>query len=291
MTPTTTTNPTTPASEISSRPATSTAFVTVDSQEFVPIETWPDVSEMLEGFGEPSLPASDSLVGQTLDVNYEGGITIRHTFASATSLTWLITAGEGSGDTGTHTYRAIEVREGIFYIEFQKGESVKTHALVMIVNLADGRVTTADSYFVGRNGQVRMQTDFISGRLVGSGEIEPRERTDYLVGKRVLYRYSATEAYEHVYLNASTVAWQCVRGGEKGLADVEQTKAFELGDDLVIYFWTETVMPVESVLVIDFQQQRSIGRMFCWENSTLDPVHLPFDSRLTLLSETTYPDA
>lgn len=263
--------------------------IRVETQEFVPPEEWPAVSVMLEGFGKPSLPNSGGLDGQLVDIRYQDGAVIRHDFVSQDLLTWEVLEGPGVGGTGTHAYRAVEVRPRIFYIDFLKNEGVKTHDVTLVLDRNDGKVTVADSFFVSRSGQVRTHTDFVSGRIVGTGEVEPRKRTDRLVGKRIYYRYSETEAYEHVYLNAGTFAWQCVRGGEQGLADVEETKTFELADDIVIFFWTETVMPVESFLVVDLKHKRSIGRMFCWESSTLDVVHLPFDSRFTVLNETTYP--
>lgn len=259
-------------------------------QDFVPPETWPDVSTMLEGFGAPSLPDSDALAGSTIDVVLENGWTIRHEFHDAHRLTWTITDGEGAGESGTHDYRAVEVRPEIFYVDFLKGEGVKTHDVSIILDRGDGRVTVADTRFVSRRGEIRTHTDFLSGRVAGTGPIEPRRRSDALVGKRIYYRYSETEAYEHVYFNGGTVAWHCVKGGEKGLADVEQIKVWELADGIVMYFWTETVMPVDSFLVVDLTHRRSIGRMFCWESSTLDIVHLPFDSRFTVLNETTYPE-
>lgn len=256
-------------------------------QDFVPEEEWPRVSVMLEGFGAPSLPDSEALVGEDMTVDQDIAAAVRFRFLSRNRLARSV---EGEVGESEHPYRAVEVRPSIFYVDLVAGESVATHDISLVIDLTDGRVTTADTYLVDRDGRVRTTTDFISGRVRGAGPIVPRERTDALVGKRVYYRYSDVEAYEHVYLNAGTFVWQCVKGGEKGLADVEQCKTFELADDLVIFFWTETVMPVDSFLVIDLKAHRSIGRMFCWDTPALARVHLPFDSRFTVLNETRYPE-
>jgi hypothetical protein len=262
----------------------------VQAQDFVAQEAWPAVSVMLDGFGDPSLPASAALAGRTLDIVYDDGTTIRHDFTSPQQLTGTVIAGEGAGQTGTHTYRAVEVRPGIQIVDFLIGEGVATHDITLVVNLEDGRVTTADSSIESTPTGMRTMTRFLSGRIVGTGEIEPRRRTDALVGKRIYYRYSATERYEHIYLNCGTFVWHCIDGGERGLADVDETRTFELADDLYVFFWKEGVMPVESFLVIDLRHTRSIGRMFCWEAESLDVVHIPFDSRFTVLNETTYPN-
>lgn len=261
----------------------------VQTQEFVPQEDWPTVATMLDGFGDPSLPASAGLAGSTIDVAYDNGWTIRHIFDSATELTWEIIAGEGLGATGTHPYRAVEARPEIYFINFLKGEDLDTHCVSMVLNRADGLVTTADSSIAAIGETPRTTTAFLSGRIAGMGDIVPRQRTDALVGKRIYYRYSPTERYEHIYLNNGTFVWHCIEGGERGLADVDETRTFELGDDLYIFFWTEGVMPVESFLVIDLAQERSIGRMFCWQDSTRVVVHIPFDSKFTVLNDTVYP--
>lgn len=258
-------------------------------QGYVPTDEWPDVTAMLEGFGEPSLPASSNLEGAPLDVVFENGWTIRHSFADG-KITWEITEGDGTGLSGTHEYRAVEVRPGIYFVDFIKGEGIRSADVSMVINTSDGRVTVADSSFVDREGRVRMKTDILSGRVVGTGEIEPRANTAELVGKRIYYRYSPTEHYEHIYLNTGTFVWHCVRGAEVGLACADPIQVFELADGIVLLHWSETVMPVESFVAIDLTNKRSVGRMFCWDGPTFDTVHIPFDSEFTILDDTPYPN-
>jgi hypothetical protein len=265
-----------------------TATAHAEAQGYVPQDEWPAVTAMLEGFGDPTLPVSDKLEGSSLDLAFDNGWTINHSFDRG-EVTWTITGGTDAGVSGTHPYRAVEVREEIFYIDFLKGEGTGTHDVTMIFNRADGRVTVADSFFVNRNGDVRMHTDFLSGRVAGTGEIEPRAESNELTGKRIFYRYSPTERYEHIYLNSGTFVWHCIQGAERGLGDVDPIRVFELADGVVLLYWSETVMPVESFVVIDLSNQRSIGRMFCWDGPTLAPMHLPFDSKFTVLNETRYP--
>ncbi|NUP73365.1 MAG: hypothetical protein HOQ07_01725, partial [Sinomonas sp.] len=68
-------------------------------QDYVPTDQWPDVTVMLDGFGEPSLPASTGLEGAPIEVRFENGWTIEHTFADG-QIIWKITQGEGAGQTG-----------------------------------------------------------------------------------------------------------------------------------------------------------------------------------------------
>lgn len=264
------------------------AQLTPTEQGYVPTDEWPDVTTMVEGFGEPSLPASVALENAPIDVRFENGWTIRHSFADG-KVTWEIVAGEGTGMTGTHPYRAVEVRPDIFFVDFVKGEGVHSSDVSLVINTADGRVTVADSSFVNRDGRIRMHTEILSGRVEGTGEIEPRPRTSELVGKHIYYRYSPTEHYEHLYLNAGTFAWHCVKGGEAGLASADPIQVFELAEGIVLLHWSEIVMPVESIVTIDLTNKRSVGRMFCWDGRTLDTVHIPFDSEFTVLADTPHP--
>jgi hypothetical protein len=261
------------------------SLTTNELNEFIPEDAWPSTAVMLEGFGEPSLPATRELAGRILEVVYEDGVVVEYDFVSATEVT--VTAA-GSTVAGQR-YRAVEARPGILYVDVVTGDGTKAADDSLVLSLEDGRVTWAHSHFVDRSGEVRTATRFVSGRVAGFGDVEPRPRTDALVGKRIFYRYSDVEAYEHIYLDAGTFVWHCVEGGEKGLADVDRAEAYELADDLYILYWTESVMAVESVLVVDLRQRRSIGRMFCWDAPSLDAVHIPFDSRFTVLNETRYP--
>lgn len=257
-------------------------------KDHIPAEEWPDVTKMLEGFGDPSLPASEALVGQTLVIDFEDGATRTFTFTSASQV-------EFSGpeiselSESTFTYRAVEVREGLFYIDFLAGAGTHAHDLSFVYTVDGGIVTFADSHMYNQAGTIRTNTNFHHGRVHGLGAIEPRERSNALVGLRIYYRYSPVEHYEHIYLSPGTFVWHCIKGGEQGLADADETRAFHLGDDLVVFYWKETVMPVESFLVIDLKNNRSIGRMFCWDAPSMDLVHLPFDSQFTILNSTTYP--
>lgn len=264
------------------------AQLSPSEQGYVPTEEWPDVTAMLAGFGDPSLPASEKLEGTTFVVVFEGGRKIEHKFAAG-EVTWRILEGEASGSEGTHPYRTVELRSGIFFVDFLKGKSVGARDVSLVINVNNGSVTVAESSFVDRGGQVRMRTDVAHGVLEGFGEVKPLAATSELVGKRIYYRYSPTEHYEHIYLNVGTFVWHCVRGAEVGLADADPVQVWHIADDLVLLHWSETVMPVESIVTIDLAAERSVGRMFCWDGPTLDKVHIPFDSQFTVLADTDYP--
>lgn len=137
------------------------------------------------------------------------------------------------------------------------------------------------------DGRTRSTTEFIHSNTGGSNAVH--RRSSGLAGQRIFYRYSDVETYEHIYLNPGTFTWHCIRGGEAGLADTDRCMTFDVADDLYLFFWTEKVMTVEAVLLVDLREQRSIGRMFGWDDPADEPVILPFNSRLSVLNTTKYP--
>lgn len=255
-------------------------------QDYIPENEWPPVSTMLDGFGEQTLPASPAMAGTTLRLPAENGSTTSYNFEEATSLTWTV-AGSTADRSGTATYKAIEARPGIFIIDFVLGEGQHAENVTIILDRNTGAVTTGFSRFIVTDGKTRSTTDFSQFNMADSETLH--QRSSELVGKRIYYRYSDIESYEHIYLNPGTFTWHCVRGGEAGLADTDRCLTWHVAEDLFIFFWTEKVMCVEAVLLVDLREQRSIGRMFGWDDPAAEPVVIPFNSRLSVLNTTEYP--
>ena len=117
----------------------------------------------------------------------------------------------------------------------------------------------------------------------------PHGPTDELVGKRVQYVYSRTEAYEHIYLNQDLYTWQCLRGAEQGLADTDRCHHRKIGEELYLFVWREKVIPTLGVVLVDWRARRSNGRLFGYEGSDFGALcTTPIASRAILLNVTTY---
>lgn len=257
--------------------------------DYIPEDEWPSVAKMMDGFGEQTLPPTAKLSGTTLVLEAEDGNTVEYTFTSANELSWKSNGGI-MASTGRANYKAIEARKDIFLVDFITGEGKKSRNITFVYNKATGASTSGISWFVPRAGETRSTTEFVHAKQPDSAGPIGHKRSTGLVGKRIYYRYSDVETYEHIYLSPGTFTWQCLRGGEAGLADTECCKTFSVAEDLYMFFWTEKVMAVEAVLLVDLHEERSIGRMFCWDHKLNTPVVIPFNSRLTILNETTYPD-
>lgn len=256
-------------------------------QDFVPVDQWPSVTTMLDGFGNQTLPASSAFSGRTITLCGEEDRTFELVFQDAEKLAWKTNA-DGASESVEATYKAIEARPDIFIIDFAYGEDRQMCNATVIYNAATGAATVAVSILQSQGDAVRATTEFTQARAAGT-DASFHQRSAGLAGKRIFYRYSDVETYEHIYLTPGTFVWHCIRGGEKGLADVDRSMAFEVAEDLFIFFWTERVMVVEAVLLVDLREQRSIGRMFGWDDTTNEPLILPFNSRLSVLNTTEYP--
>ncbi|MFF2298268.1 MoaF C-terminal domain-containing protein [Arthrobacter sp. NPDC058127] len=261
-------------------------MTSTELQDYIPEDQWPPVSAMLDGFGDQTLPASEALAGTVLRLPAEDGSTTEYGFEDASSLTWRVSGGDAN-QSGTATYKAIEARPGIFIIDFVRGQGVDAENVTIILDRNTGAVTAGVSTFVTVDGKTRSTTEFSHTNTLGTAATH--QRSTGLVGKRIFYRYSDVETYEHIYLNPGTFTWNCIRGGEAGLADTDRCMTWDVADDLYIFFWTEKVMTVEAVLLVDLREQRSIGRMFGWDDPAAEPVILPFNSRLSVLNTTEYP--
>lgn len=261
-------------------------MTSADIQDYIPEDQWPPVSAMLDGFGDQTLPASPALAGTTFRLPADDGSIAEYVFDSESALTWTAAGGDAT-TSGTAPYKAIEARPGIFIIDFIRGEGLNSENVTIILDHNTGAATTAVSSFTTVDGKTRSTTEFSQTNTDGSPVLH--ERSSGLVGKRIYYRYSDVETYEHIYLNPGIFTWNCIRGGEAGLADTDRCMTWDVAEDLFIFYWTEKVMTVEAVLLVDLREQRSIGRMFGWDDPAAEPVILPFNSRLSLLNTTKYP--
>lgn len=255
--------------------------------DYVPVSEWPDSETWTAGFDEYLMPQSYELANREFLLIFENGLHIVHNFQDSKNLTWNIEESGQSGlvvgSSGTQEYMAFEVRPKVFFVDFYKKEYEENVSLVL--NTITGQVICGISGFYDRDGERRTKTTFLNARIDSHGHAKPFPLTDALVGKHILYRYTPRDWYEHIYLNRGTFTWHCVDGTEKGLADTEPTKVLDLGEDLYMLFWSETVMPVESLIVVDLQQMRSTGRFFCWDLKPKRMVHKVFGSHATILAE------
>jgi hypothetical protein len=118
--------------------------------------------------------------------------------------------------------------------------------------------------------------------------------SDTLIGRRVLWVYSTSHAYEHVYLSPHWYTWQCLAGPEKGLADTDENSVYQLRPGIYVFAWREKVIPCASVTVADHRDARHLrshGVLFGLDETGRTPTHFTFGAHGRLLSTTVHPEA
>jgi hypothetical protein len=254
---------------------------TTETPGYVPVSEWPNLEALAVGYGEHLMVQSTGLSGKRFELVLGGTTGVAHHFVDDHMLTWEMV---GDGRKGDAEYKAFEVRPNIFFVDFYKPGYDEQVSIVL--NFSTGQALAGISGFHIKDGQKRTWTELTDASIGSYGSVTPFQPTKDLIGKHILYRYTPRDAYEHIYLNQGTFTWHCLSGTEKGLADTEPCKMLKLDDQLYLLFWSEKVMPVESIVVVDLGQMRSTGRFFCWDPKPAKRVHLLFGSYATVLAET-----
>ncbi|MFE7835136.1 MoaF C-terminal domain-containing protein [Streptomyces sp. NPDC057474] len=263
------------------------------------LQTWQspeDLPLLADGISQQTQyrpPFSADLAGRELELVNAAGARVGYRFVDDHAMTR--SAGEA---VTTRHYDATLVREGIYLIDALVEDVAPDGAVAGLpsaetwaLDLNTGRVTIARSWVHERGDGVRwVSTAHERCWLPGSEEAGEHLPSAGMAGHRVLWRYSDTDSYDHVYLNAHNFAWQCVTGVEEGLTEHDRTRTFEVADRLYLFEWSEHVQPVESVLFVDLREMKTYGRMFGWEERVQQILHHQFGARGQLLNVTTYPD-
>jgi hypothetical protein len=137
--------------------------------------------------------------------------------------------------------------------------------------------------------QVRIRHGRIGGDAGGQGA-GLHKPTNELVGLRNLYIYSATERYEHIYLNDNFYAWQCLSGVEAGLGDVDRCHTIGIDNALYLFVWREKIVPTLGVVMIDLERMKTDGKIFGYQGSRFDAVsNFPVGAHAHVLNVTQHP--
>lgn len=231
------------------------------------------------------LPPVADLAGRTLKLYFENGWVIEHRFSDAQQLAWRMIAGDSDAGTGDERYVATRLRDNIYFVDFIKqSERATTVSLVLDLNRQTfiavlGQLPTAEEAltpFLTRIAQGKELTavsaQFVRGSIdqpLAAGMALP-EVSDELLGKRVEYRYSPHELYEHIYLNPQYYTWRCLAGSEKGLTDTDACHYYRIAEQLYLFVWREKIVPTLGVIMIDLKALKTTGKIVGYETNDFD---------------------
>ncbi|WP_315708367.1 MoaF C-terminal domain-containing protein [Brenneria uluponensis] len=259
------------------------------------------VGDLATGFAPHSnvLETTDALVNQCYQLHFDALESVECRFISAQELIW--------GGHSTIQYRATNIRNGIFFIDFLHPEKAST-TVSLVLDINEGGFTLVEGLLpdeqqvhldpftrVGKGLELTaVKADYCHGTLDKPYRQEdvPHTATDELIGLRNLYVYSETERYEHIYLNGSFYAWQCLDGVEKGLADVDRCHYIKIAAQLYLFIWREKIIPTLGVLMIDLQQMITDGKILGYSDEHFSTLsNFPVGAHAQIINRTHYPAA
>ncbi|HBN8233582.1 MULTISPECIES: molybdenum cofactor biosynthesis F family protein [Pseudomonas aeruginosa group] len=266
-----------------------------------PHPEWITVGALADGFAPDShvLPASLDLDGRELVLHFANGWIIQHAFGQQ-RLRWRLADGSVSGESA---YRASSLRENIYLVDFLKQEDGRTVSVSLVLDFHHlaftavlGRLPTRATCEQGLfsralSGQepTGVEAGFLHGSLGRPWQPGacPHAPSEELLGLRNQYVYSASEAYEHIYLNPRFYTWHCLRGAEQGLADTDRCHHYRLAERLYLFVWREKIVPTLGVLLIDLEAGRTDGKIFGYQGDDFaTPVNFPVGALARVLGQT-----
>lgn len=262
------------------------------------------VGELAKGISENLLTESKALSDKTLLFSFENGSETRISFTNMHDLTWEIIKGPDKGSSGQESYRATNIRENICFVDYvsrtHRATSVsmvidlKTKVATWVVGaLPDKAQTKQDAFSRASEGLELTTVSADFHRAAVDSPFSPdgpyHAPTAEMVGKRYQYVYSNSETYEHIYLNENLYTWHCLAGIEKGLADTDRCHYYKIEDNLYLFVWREKIIPTLGVVLLDWHQKRSSGKLFGYESNDFGKLsNTPVGAFSTKLNETAY---
>ncbi len=241
---------------------------------------WISVGDLGAAFAPDAntFPESAELVGKRLSFSFENGWAIDYTFTSAARLARSVVRKDAASamEDGEADYAATTIRPGVHLINIVEPRRAAAVS-ILLVDIPAGICTLLRSSLPTREEASKpffarieageeltaVRAQFIAGAVGApfTASTPRHEPTSDLVGRRVEYTYSSTEKYEHIYLSDKFYTWQCLAGSEKGLADTDRCHYLKLGKELYLFVWREKIVPTLGVVVVDFTQKRTMGRI------------------------------
>ncbi|WP_322044858.1 MoaF C-terminal domain-containing protein [Paraburkholderia sp. J67] len=214
-----------------------------------------------------------------------------------------------------HDCRVTSVRDGIYFVDYIGADEAlvddegrprsastsyvldlrRALCTVVVGMLPTETETHIDAFTRVERGMelTGVQVQLRHGRITAGAEptqTRLHAPTRELIGMRNLYTYSATERYEHIYLNENFYAWQCLSGVEAGLADVDRCHMIGIDEKLYLFVWREKIVPTLGVVMIDLERMKTDGKIFGYRGSRFDALsNFPVGAHAQILNVTRHP--
>ena len=264
---------------------------------------FPTIEELSNGFSEFSLPQSDEMIGKSMVLYYEDKSRMTLEFLSDDVMKVSFSDTE---ETVAATYVLVSPRKGIYFLDFVKSYG-DTCSVSTVIDVNKGIATTLFGSLPNREevmisqferadkgmGMTSVKAVFkhAAVNVEFNESTQVHEQTKELVGKRIQFKYSTNDMYEHIYLNENYYVWHCIKGIEKGLCDTDRCHYYKITDNLYWFTWLEKVIPTIGTVMEDLSEtvMRSYGKIFGYETYEMTKVtNFPVGSYAKEMNVTEY---
>jgi hypothetical protein len=231
------------------------------------------------------LPSTRALAGTTLDLRLEDGSALVLKL-DADTVDWQL-RDDGLLQDGSDGYDAVEMRPGIFFVDYVTADA--DMAVSLVVDTDRGRAVTVINRMIPQEDSLAVRQLVRSASVTGAdAAYEPIEETRELIGKRLFCEYSPDCVLEHLYLNSRTFAWQHLNAPPDMAyeADRDNASMWKIAEQL--YLLTTAGGAVELTLLMDLGQMRNVGRLF--GRNPRGVLDERCGAKIVYLGQTTYPE-
>jgi hypothetical protein len=201
------------------------------------------------------LSSTDELVGETVDLEMEGGQPFTLSFGGAGNVSWTW----GSGERGSDGCDVVALRPGIFFVAVNL-TTPATDGLIVIFERDGAALVVKQRRLSGRDRDgAAVANGYFSGRVTGSSAPVPRPTSD-LLGRWHQMRYSDNNLYEHIYLSSDRFcSHNLATENTSGRADCHAVDYWKVAPGLYLVAWRERGSGAAMTVVDDIDQLRSTG--------------------------------
>lgn len=234
------------------------------------------------------LPSTRELAGRSIALAFDDGAGLAIELGEE-GARWQAREPSGKVLAGENSWDAVEMRPGIFFLDFAASDG--RCAFSNVIDFNAGRALTVWNEVVGEGEAADLYEMLRPGRIVGAaGAYEPVAETRELLGKRLFCEYSPEAALEHIYVNSKTIIWQWLLSPEalKHEVGIEAVSMWKIADRLYLIS-TRDLPPMELTLLIDLDQMRNVGRLFGF--GPFGVLDRRVGAKVTFLGEFEYPES
>lgn len=248
---------------------------------------WVDYEAFAPGIDTLRVPQVEDLIGKPMKFVLENGEIFEMQFTAKNQADWSSAQESGKNEW----CEALLIDSTIYFVDMTF-EDKPRNARSILFNTASKQALVIDSHIIDDRipGESMAQQTFIvgvfgDGQAVGEAAHESRD----LIGFRQWIRYSDNHVYEHTFLSSKRYCWQCLKGAQFGLGDVDYCTIIKFENDIYVMAFREFIIPVCSVFILNYRQWTNNGKFLALNKEATRVTNDPAGGIIIPASKTYYP--